>query len=128
MPTRTGFFALALSVSLLGCGKETKEDSDCPDDGTKTPAGEEFSAQYAVAYCDLRKDCYPDSFDEEFGSVETCQKAVSKREIQQECGGCELDVEEADNCVSAAETISCTDWVDDDALDAACEARWDCSE
>jgi|GEM_PF-5685934 len=120
--------ALAICLTLAACGGEVVEDSECPDDGTKSTVGEQFSAQYAESYCDLRKDCYPDAFDDEFGNIETCQKAVSKREVQQDCAGCVLDSEIADECVQAAKTISCSDWVDDGALEEICDGRWDCSD
>jgi len=129
MPTRFSILFIVLSLGLVACGgDEPSEETDCPDDGKKSAAGEQFASHYAVAYCDLRKDCYPDAFEDEFGTTETCQKAVSKREIQQDCDGCDLDEAEGDNCLEAAESISCLDWVDDGALEAACDARWDCSD
>ncbi len=128
MHARFAISALVLGLLLAACGKGDEEKSDCPDDGEKTPAGEQFASRYAVAYCDLRNDCYPVAFEDEFGSIDSCQKAVSKREIQRECDGCSLDGDQADTCVNAAETITCEDWVDDDALTAACDGRWDCSD
>lgn len=128
MPTRYGFYALALCFMLAGCGEEEVKESDCPDDGTKSPQGEQFAALYAESYCDLKSDCYPDAFNEEFDSLESCQRAVSKREINKDCSGCELDEDIGDECIEAAKSISCTDWVDEGALSSACEDRWDCSD
>ena len=128
MPARVGLFALVFGLALSACGTEPVTESDCPDDGTKSEEGELFAAQYAQAYCDLRKDCYPDAFDQEFQSLEGCQRAVSKREIKDDCDGCVLDTEVGDECVNVAKTISCTDWVENGGLEDACDARWDCSE
>ena len=129
MPSRYSIFLIVLSLGLFACGGDAAEkESECPDDGTKSAAGEEVSSHYAVAYCDLRKDCYPEAFVEEFVNEEGCQRAVSKREIQQDCGGCTLDDDAANACLEAAETVSCPDWAADGALEAACDDRWDCSD
>jgi hypothetical protein len=128
MPTRLGLYALTLCFMLAGCGEEEVKESDCPDDGKKSADVEQFSALYAEAYCDLKSDCYPDTFAEEFGSLESCQRAVSRREIKKDCSGCVLDVDIGDECRDAAKSISCTGWVDDGALDSACDHRWDCSD
>jgi len=128
MPIRFGFIALALSLTLAGCGDKIVEESDCPDDGTKSVEGEQFAALYAEAYCDLRSDCYPDEFVDEFENLEGCQRAVSKREIADDCDGCTLDSDIGDECIQAAKTVSCTDWADEGALEAACDERWDCSD
>ena len=100
----------------------------CPDGKTRTVEGEQFAAEYAEAYCDLRRDCYPEGFSEEFERTESCERAGSKREIQEDCDGCVLGSDIGEACVGAAQTISCTDWVHDGVLDAACDGRWDCSD
>ena len=128
MPARLRLFALVFGLSVLGCGEEVVTESDCPDDGTKSEEGEQFASQYSVAYCDLRKDCYPDAFDAEFDGIESCQRAVSKREIKDDCDGCVLDQDVGNTCIETAKTISCSDWVDNGELEAACDARWDCSD
>ena len=128
MPIRLGFITLLLGLGLLGCGEDPVTDSDCPDDGTKSEEGEQFAALYAERYCDLRSDCYPEAFQDEFESLESCQRAVSKREIKKDCDGCTLDQDIGDECIEAAKSISCTSWVDDGDLDVACDNRWDCSD
>lgn len=125
---RIQFSALVFCLSLMGCGEEVVKESECPDDGTKSSEGEQFAALYSEAYCDLRKDCYPDAFEAEFENIEACQRAVSRREIGDDCAGCVLDSEVGDECIEAAKSISCTDWVEDDALEASCDNRWDCSD
>jgi hypothetical protein len=127
MPTRYGLYALTLCFMLAGCGEEEVKETDCPDDGSKSADVEQFSAQYAEAYCDLRKDCFKTYFEEEFGSLESCQRAVSRREITKDCTGCVLDVDIGKACIEEAKSVLCPDWVDG-ALESVCDDRWDCSD
>ena len=91
----------------------------------------QFVTQYAELYCDLREDCNPAQFDNEFGGdEETCKKAVvlnenkaRNKKLERECS---FEEDQASQCLTATQNMSCTEW-DDGMLDEVCNPVWACN-
>ena len=112
-----------VTVFLLGGCKTSAADKDDAWDG--------FVVQYAEYYCDLREDCDPALFVEEFDNdAEACKKSVltneNKGRQEKIDEGCDFDDGKADECIEAAATLTCQGWVDGE-LEATCDRIWECS-
>ena len=115
-------FALMGVVSLLSSCKAEDEDGD--------QAWNNFVAQYAHIYCDIRSSCDID-FSTEFGDQEQCRKAVltneNKGSERRAENGCSFKEDAASDCLDAAETMSCEAWLSG-ALDESCGGvLWSCN-
>ena len=112
---------LALMVGLGGCG-----DGSTGDDEAWT----QFVTRYAILYCDLREDCNPTLFEDEFGgdeevciyAVVTNENKARNKKIERKC---EFDTNKASKCLSNTEKMSCTEW-DDGMLEEICNPVWQC--
>ena len=113
-----------LLLGVLSMMSSCKTDED---DGDK--AWHSFVAQYAHVYCDIRSSCDND-FEAEFGGQEQCRKAVltneNKGSERREENGCTFEKNAALDCLDAAETMICSEWLSG-ALDESCgSALWSC--
>ena len=113
---------VAATVALLAGCKTGQSDADA--------AWGQYVTQYAELYCDLRQDCNPGQFDDEFeGEMEHCKRSVVTNEnkarnkkLERECS---FDEDEASECLAATEEMSCSDWQDGWHEDK-CNPVWSC--
>lgn len=89
-----------------------------------------FVSRYAESYCDLREDCDPTQFTDEFGGdEEVCKRAVvtneNKGKSKKVEDGCEFDADQGSLCLDSAQQIGCQDWVDGQ-LEEVCDMVWTC--
>jgi hypothetical protein len=107
MSVRAGLMVLVVVAGLFSCGKKDGGDApDCAD--SISEAANEFAAQYAEGYCDLRDQCL--SPDE---SVDDCKKRTSRGQLSRACNGCSLDSDVSVACMESASSIQCDEWEDD---------------
>ena len=113
---------LALMGIVCGCGDGTTGDDE---------AWGQFVTKYAELYCDLREDCNPSLFEDEFsGDEEQCKKAVvtnenkaRQKKLEREC---DFDSDQASQCLGDTQDMSCSEW-NDGMLDDVCNPVWQCN-
>lgn len=117
---KQALIGIAFSL-LVGCGTGQSDDD---------AAWGQFLTQYAELYCDLREDCNPAQFDNEFeGDEEACKKSVvinenksRNKKLERECT---FDEDQASQCLSATQEMSCTEW-DEGLEEEVCNPVWSC--
>jgi len=111
-----------------GGGGNSSTSTTCSGQGESVSDDEqEFSSRYAEGYCDLRSQCL--SPDPLYEDRDACEAAVIEQQLELACE-CTLD-DGADDCVEAAQMISCAEWVQGSGGDSsyplqACDDIWRC--
>ena len=130
MPKITVYFSCAALLAACGSGSTTVK---CVESEAMSAYGT-FATKYAEVYCDLRSDCDAVQFEVDFeGDMEACKRVVVNQETKhattQVCDrDCVFGEDEAEACLSLAETPTCEVW-DSDGLGPTCSsALWECPE